>query len=99
MQIDFSQEFPLVDPFPGALFRRMITVHLLDLCLYLFFGHCWREGGAEGGRRGCTPLYGAWRPTARTEAENSNGAHEAWILYFARRVYPDPFSHEAAFHR
>ena len=57
MQVDFSQEFPLVDLF-AALFRRVITAHLLDLRLYFFFGHRWR-GGNGGGRRSYTPLYGA----------------------------------------
>ena len=48
MQIDFPQEFLLVDPIP-ALYRHVIRVRPLDFCLFFFFGHSWRERKAGGG--------------------------------------------------
>ena len=47
MEIELSQELPVVDHIP-ALHRRVIGVDLLDFLLFFLFGHGWRERSEQG---------------------------------------------------
>ena len=68
MEIEFSQELPVVDHIP-ALHRRVIGVGLLDFLLFFLFGHGWRERSKQGGDKGLYRPGGGWHRRGNVHAQ------------------------------